>query len=115
MGRGRGGYTSIQSTYKDSGGRKVTDSGTIFVAERYIDMGYEAVFRQRHDEKNEKTYDLSIKTSNDEDFIKNILFNTYSSRLPCVVTANQLSSGIPSNAHASVSTSPYPALGTTSG
>ena len=72
MGRGRGGYTSIQTGYKDSGGRKVTDSGTIFVAERYIDMGYEAVFRQRHDELNEKTYDLSIKTSNDEDFVKNI-------------------------------------------
>jgi hypothetical protein len=72
MGRGRGGYTSIQSGYKDSGGRKVTDSGTIFVAERYIDMGYEAVFRQRHDEVNKKTYDLTIKTSNDENFVKNI-------------------------------------------
>ncbi|MCR5507416.1 MAG: hypothetical protein K6F34_01885 [Lachnospiraceae bacterium] len=69
MGRGRGGYTYIQTHYKDSGGYKVTDSGSIFVAERYIDMGYEAVFRQRHDEK---TYDLSIKTSDDENFVKNI-------------------------------------------
>nr|WP_027871319.1 hypothetical protein [[Eubacterium] cellulosolvens] len=72
MGRGRGGYTAIQTNYRDSGGYKVTDSGTIFVAERYIDMGYEAVFRQRHDERDEKTYDLSIKTSDDEHFVKNI-------------------------------------------
>ncbi len=88
MGRGRGGYTSIQSTYKDSGGRKVTDSGTIFVAERYIDMGYEAVFRQRHDEKNEKTYDLSIKTSNDEDFIKNIEVKRVTSLNPSQLAKN---------------------------
>ena len=72
MGRGRGGYTSIQVNYHDSGGKKVTDIGTIFVAERYIDMGYEAVFRQRHDEMEQKTYDLSIKTSDDEKFVKNI-------------------------------------------
>ena len=42
MGRGRGGYTEKQTSYKDSGGHKVTDSGAIFVAERYIDQGYEA-------------------------------------------------------------------------
>ena len=49
MGRGKGGYTTIQTNYKDSGGRKVTDKGTIFVAERYI-----------------------IKTSDDKDFVKDI-------------------------------------------
>ena len=70
MGRGRGGYTSIQSGYKDSGGFKVTDKGAIFVAERYIDMGYESVFRQRHDP--EPSYDLTIKSSDDEIFIRNI-------------------------------------------
>ena len=42
MGRGRGGYTEKQTSYKDSGGHKVTDPGAIFVAERYIDQGYEA-------------------------------------------------------------------------
>ena len=45
MGRGQGGYTEKQTTYKDSGGHKVTDQGAVFVAERYIDQGYEAVFR----------------------------------------------------------------------
>ena len=49
MGRGRGGYTEKQPSYKDSGGYKVTDKGAIFVAERYMDQGYEAVFRRRHD------------------------------------------------------------------
>ena len=88
MGRGRGGYTSIQSNYKDSGGRKVTDSGTIFVAERYIDMGYESVFRQKHDEKNAKTYDLSIKSSNDESFIKNIEVKQTTNRNPSQLAKN---------------------------
>lgn len=88
MGRGKGGYTQIQTNYKDSGGRKVTDSGTIFVAERYIDMGYEAVFRQRHDEINAKTYDLSIKTSNDEHFIKNIEVKQTTSNNPSQLAKN---------------------------
>lgn len=88
MGRGRGGYTSIQTGYKDSGGRKVTDSGTIFVAERYIDMGYEAVFRQRHDEINKKTYDLSIKASNDEDFVKKIEVKKTTSKKPSQLAKN---------------------------
>ncbi|WP_027205893.1 hypothetical protein [Butyrivibrio fibrisolvens] len=88
MGRGKGGYTSIQVNYKDSGGRKVTDSGTIFVAERYIDMGYEAVFRQRHDEINAKTYDLSIKTCNDEHFIKNIEVKQTTSNNPSQLAKN---------------------------
>ena len=48
MGRGRGGYTGYETCYKDSGGHKVTDKGSIFVAERYIDQGYEAVFKQKH-------------------------------------------------------------------
>ena len=70
MGRGRGGFTNKKISYTDSGGNKVTDKGSIFVAERYIDDGYEAVFRQKHEPN--KTYDLTIKTSNDKDFIKNI-------------------------------------------
>ena len=88
MGRGRGGYTSIQTSYKDSGGRKVTDHGTIFVAERYIDMGYESVFRQRHDEEDKKTYDLSIKTSNDETFVKNIEVKQTTSKNPSQLAKN---------------------------
>ena len=88
MGRGKGGYTSIQSSYRDSGGRKVTDSGTIFVAERYIDMGYESVFRQRHDEINAKTYDLTIKTSNDKDFVKNIEVKQTTSENPSQLARN---------------------------
>ena len=70
MGRGRGGYTEKQPSYKDSGGRKVTDKGAVFVAERYMDQGYEAVFRRKHDP--DKGFDLTIKTSDDESFIKNI-------------------------------------------
>ncbi len=35
MGRGYGGYTEAQPSYKDSGGHKVTDNGAIFVAERW--------------------------------------------------------------------------------
>lgn len=70
MGRGRGGYTEKQVSYRDSGGHKVTDRGAIFVAERYMDMGYETVFRREH--KTEHSYDLTIKSSNDKDFVKNI-------------------------------------------
>lgn len=74
MGRGEGklgGYLAKQAMYRDSGGHKVKDSGAIFVAERYMDMGYEAVFRQTHPTEG-KTYDLSIKTSDDASFVKNI-------------------------------------------
>lgn len=88
MGRGRGGYTSIQSGYKDSGGVKVTDSGAIFVAERYIDMGYESVFRQRHDEENRKTCDLTIKTSDDSNFVKNIEVKQTTSNNPSQLAKN---------------------------
>ena len=70
MGRGRGGYTTIQTSYKDSGGIKVTDKNAIFVGERYIDMGFETVFRRRHDP--DKGCDLTIKTSDDETIIKHI-------------------------------------------
>ncbi len=70
MGRGRGGYTEKQPSYKDSGGHKVTDKGAIFVAERYMDQGYEAVFRRDHNP--DRGCDLTIKTSDDETFIKNI-------------------------------------------
>ncbi len=69
MGRGHGGYTETQLSYQDSGGNKVDDPGTIFVAERYIEMGYESVFRQTHDYR---TYDLTIKTSDDTQYVKNI-------------------------------------------
>ena len=88
MGRGRGGYTSIQSGYKDSGGVKATDSGAIFVAERYIDMGYESVFRQRHDEENRKTCDLTIKTSDDSNFVKNIEVKQTTSNNPSQLAKN---------------------------
>lgn len=88
MGRGRGGYTSIQSGYRDSGGRKVTDKGTIFVAERYIDMGYESVFRQRHDEIDAKTYDLTIKTSDDKDYVKNIEVKQVTTNNPSQLAKN---------------------------
>ncbi len=88
MGRGRGGYTSIKPGYIDSGGKKVTDSGAIFVAERYIDMGYESVFRQRHDEENRKTYDLTIKTSDDTNFVKNIEVKQTTSNNPGQLAKN---------------------------
>ena len=86
MGRGRGGYTAKQVTYKDSGGHKVTDSGAIFVGERYIDMGYETVFRQEHDGR--RTYDLTIKTSNDESFVKNIEVKRTTSKNPSQMAKN---------------------------
>jgi len=86
MGRGRGGYTEKQSSYHDSGGNKVTDQGSIFVAERYIDDGYEAVFRQKHEP--DKTYDLTIKSSNDENFIKNIEVKRITSTNPSKIASN---------------------------
>ena len=70
MGRGRGGYTQKQIWYLDSGGNKVTDRGAIFVAELYMDMGYESVFRREHTPDN--NYHLTIKSSDDLSFIKNI-------------------------------------------
>ena len=69
MGKGHGGYTEIKAYYVDSKNQKVIDKGTIFVAERYIDMGYESVFRGR---RNDKSLDLTIKTSDDTQFVKNI-------------------------------------------
>lgn len=79
MGRGHGGYTEAQPSYKDSGGRKVTDNGAIFVAERYMELGYESVFRRR---KEDKTFDLTIKTSDDTQYIKNIEVKKISSNNP---------------------------------
>lgn len=54
--------------------------------------GYEAVFRQKHEPN--KTYDLTIKTSNDKDFIKNIevkqiTSNNVSKIAPRINEANQ--------------------------
>lgn len=86
MGRGRGGYTEIQTSFKDSSGHKVTDKGSIFVAERCIDQGYEAVFRQTH--APDHTYDLTIKSSNDEDFIKNIEVKRVTSPNSSKIAAN---------------------------
>ena len=74
VGRGEGrlgGYIAKEAMYCDSGGHKVKDKGAIFVAERYMDQGYEAVFRQTHPAQG-KTYDLSIKTSDDTSYVKNI-------------------------------------------
>ena len=86
MGRGRGGYTEKQTSYKDSGGHKVTDPGVIFVAERYIDQGYEAVFRQEH--PNQKNYDLTIKTSDDSQIIKNVEVKKIESDNPSQMAKN---------------------------
>lgn len=46
MGRGRGGYSSKEVSYRDSANRVVKDKGAIFVGEKYIDAGYEVVFRR---------------------------------------------------------------------
>ena len=70
MGRGRGGYTQKQPSYKDSGGYKVTDKNAVFVGERYMDMGYEVVFRRDH--APERGCDLTIKTCDDIEPVKNI-------------------------------------------
>lgn len=88
MGRGHGGYTEVSSShsYKDSGGRKVTDSGSIFVAEKYINAGYESVFRQRHE--NQQTYDLTIKTSDDAQYVKNIEVKQVVSANPSKLATN---------------------------
>lgn len=69
MGRGNGGYDRKQDVYYDTGGSKVIDPGTKFVAERYIDEGYVVVFRQRHEDK---TPDLTIKDPSDTQIVKNI-------------------------------------------
>ena len=86
MGRGHGGYTEHQASYRDSGGHKVTDKGAIFVAERYMDLGYESVFRQTHE--NEKTYDLTIKTSDDQEYVKNIEVKRVTSTNPSQIASN---------------------------
>ena len=86
MGRGRGGYTEKQATYRNSGGHKVTDTGSIFVAERDIDQGFEVVFRQEH--ANQKTFDLTIKTSDDTKIIKNIEVKKTTSRNPSQIAKN---------------------------
>ena len=86
MGRGRGGYTEKKVSYTDSGGKKVTDSGSIFVAERYIDEGYEAVFRQTH--APDKSYDLTIKSSDDTAYIKNIEVKQVISPNPGKIASN---------------------------
>ena len=83
MGRGRGGYSQIETGYKDSGGHKVRDNNSIFVAERYIDLGYEVVFRREH--QPDKSYDLTIKTSDDLSFVKNIEVKGITSRNPSVM------------------------------
>ncbi len=80
MGRGRGGYVSYQTTYKDSAGKTVDDYGVIFVAERYIDMGYESVFRRKHEP--DRFFDLTIKSSDDKNFIKNIEVKKITSNNP---------------------------------
>jgi hypothetical protein len=86
MGRGRGGYTEIQAHYKDSAGQKVKDIGAIFVAERYIDAGYESVFRREH--QPDKSFDLTIKTSDDVDFVKNIEVKRVTSENPSKISFN---------------------------
>ena len=85
MGRGKGGYTALEVSYRDSGGFKVKDDGSIFVGERYMDLGYEVVFRQRH---NRKTYDLTIKTSDDIGYIKNIEVKRTTSTKPSRMAKN---------------------------
>ena len=86
MGRGIGGYTEKQTGYKDSGGFKVTDKGAIWVAERYIEDGYESVFRQRHDP--ETSCDLTIKTSDDTQTIKNIEVKQVTSQNPSKIATH---------------------------
>ncbi|MDO5297084.1 MAG: hypothetical protein Q4F00_10745 [bacterium] len=88
MGRGYGGYNDKQSSYKDSGGQKVTDPGSIFVAERYMDAGYEAVFRRRRDSEGIKTFDLTIKTSDDTSIIKHIEVKRVTSNKPSQIAKN---------------------------
>ena len=49
-------------------------------------MGYETVFRQRHD--GEKTYDLTIKTSDDLEYVKNIEVKQTTSKNPSQMAKN---------------------------
>lgn len=70
MGRGRGGYSSKEVSYRDSANRVVKDKGAIFVGEKYIDAGYEVVFRRER--QSQKSHDLTIKDSSDTKIIKNI-------------------------------------------
>ena len=86
MGRGNGGYTEKQTGYKDSGGFKITDKGAIWVAERYIEDGYESVFRQRHDP--ETSCDLTIKTSDDAQTVKNIEVKQVTSQNPSKIATH---------------------------
>ena len=97
MGRGRGGYTEKQPSYKDSGGYKVSDKNAVFVGERYMDQGYEVVFRRRHDP--DRGCDLTIKTSDDENIVKNIEVKGVSGNNPSKIStriadaAGQISDG----------------------
>ena len=86
MGRGNGGYTEKQPYYRDSMNNKVTDQGAIFVAERYIDQGFEVVFRQ--DQTPGKHYDLTIKDSSDTVFVKNIEVKKMTSENPGQIAKN---------------------------
>ncbi len=89
MGRGNGGYTEVSSThsYKDSGGHKVTDQGAIWIGERYIEAGYETVFRQQHPQRGTQ-YDLTIKTSDDTEYVKNIEVKQLTTRNPSNIAKN---------------------------
>ena len=53
---------------------------------RVIDMGYETVFRQEHD--GQKNYDLTIKTSDDSEFVKNIEVKQVTSENSSKVASN---------------------------
>ena len=86
MGRGNGGFTAKQAVYRDSSGNKVTDKGAIWVAERYIEQGYESVFRRKHDP--DKGCDLTIKTSDDENIVKNIEVKKVTSSNPSQMAIN---------------------------
>ncbi len=88
MGRGRGGYTEKQVFYKDTAGRKVTDKGSIFVAERYIDLGLEPVFRCVKSELQLKQYDLTIKTNDDLNYLQNIEVKQTTSPNPSAIAKN---------------------------
>lgn len=84
MGRGRGGYCTKQIVYYDSNNRKVTDKNAIFVAERYMDQGYEVVFRRTHEP--DRGCDLTIKTSDDLSIIKNIEVKGITSKNPSMIS-----------------------------
>ena len=86
MGRGRGGYTEKQVFYKDTAGRKVIDRGAIFIAERYMDLGFEPVFRC--EKVREPQYDLTIKTSDDLVYVGNIEVKRTTSPSPSQMAKN---------------------------